>query len=196
VKKSILPKKQKGFAIQGIVIVAIIVVLAVLLFSVVRKQVSLPFSEKGWQNYSSSSLGFSVSYPSSWNVKEEIAETGPDLLISSNDNSAFVRVRGLLDPHLNSAEAISLSIDGYKKMLVLQESVIISDFQIDEIKDGTGGILVSGQFPINGINYRFEERGQLSTAGHALIMRAADVPENFDSSLPVMKKLMDSFKLQ
>lgn len=195
-KKVFLPKKRGVFAISGIIIAIIIVVLAVVLFPILRKQAGFPPSQVAWQGYSSSSLGFSVSIPPEWNVKEERAQSGSDIIISDKKGSSFVRIRGLLDSNLDSADKVSSSIADYKRILTLQEGVVISNFQIGDIKKEVGEFAVSGQFMINDTNYRFEERGQISMARHALIIRAADVPENFDSSWPTLKKIMNSFKLQ
>ena len=155
-----------------------------------------PLTEKPWQDYASDLFGFTISYPSDWSLKEEVAESGPDILISDKTSLAFVRIRAFLDPYLNSAEALTTSIEDYRKMLALQEKTIVSDFRINDLQNNIGGFSAKGEFLINGVTYNFEEQGKLSTQGQVLLMRVADVSENFKTSLPIMKKIMGTFRLK
>ncbi len=149
-----------------------------------------------WEEYTSSTLGFSVSHPADWKISETDAESGPDILVQDSNGYAFVRIRGFVDPYLNSAEALNSSIEEYERNLALQDGVEISSFQSNEMENDVGGFSAIGDFSINDITYRFEERGWLSMAGQVLILRAADVPQNFEASLPTMEKIMDSFEIQ
>lgn len=149
-----------------------------------------------WQDYSSDLLGFSISHPAGWKVNEEVAGSGPDILVSEKNGFAFVRIRGLFDPYLSSTEAVQASITQYKKTLSLQEGVSLADFRREEVSGGVGGFYASGEFVINDTAYRYEERGRLSTQGRVLIMRAADAPASFENSMSVMQKIMNSFTLQ
>ena len=183
---------KKSFAIAGGVI---FIFLAPLLFSPKDKQAGN--SARGqWQVYTSEALGFSLSHPAGWSVKETDAPSGPDILAMDNGGHAFVRVRGFVDPYLDSKEAITSSIAEYQKSLALQEGVRVSDFQKKEIEGNIGEFFAAGEFEVSGSTYRFEERGWLSIAGQVLILRAADAPQGFDESLSTMKKIMDSFKLE
>jgi len=183
---------KKSFAIAGGVI---FIFLAPLLFSPKDKQAGN--SARGqWQVYTSEALGFSLSHPAGWSVKETDAESGPDILALEPKGLAFVRIRGLLDPDLDSEEAIKASVADYRNSLARQEGVLVFDFKTGEIKADVVEFWTEGEFVINGKTYRFEERGQLSLAGQVLIMRAADAPAGFDISKETMEKIMESFKIR
>lgn len=184
-KEFMLQHKKLAVLIVGLLFAG----LAPLLFSF------SPAKPPEQQDYSSQSLGFSVSLPAGWTVKEEDVKSGPDILIMDTKSPAFVRIRGFVDPNVDSPEAIQSSIVEYQKTFAMQTGVSLSDFQTEEIKNNIGGFSASGEFPVKDVTYRFFERGWLSMAGQVLILRAADAPESFDESLPVMKKIMDSFKL-
>jgi hypothetical protein len=155
-----------------------------------------------WKTYESAALGFRVSHPADWYVEETDAPTGPDILILKGAGSgfdgdrAFVRVRGFLDQHVDSPESIQSSIARYEEILAAQTNVIITEFQQWEIENDIAGFQTTGEFVLNGRAYSFEERGWLSMAGQVLILRAADAPENFEASLPVMRQIMDSFTIE
>lgn len=184
-----LTQQKKPLVATGIIVSVILLLIVVLVF--------IKSADRGieWQDSSGSTLGFAVSHPAGWTVEEEDATSGPDILISDANSFAFVRIRGFLDPAIfNNRETIVTSIAEYKKALLLQDGVLLNSFQ-EETGENTGGFLATGEFPINDIVYRFEERGQLfSTLGQVIIMRAADIPKNFDSSIVIMRKIMESFK--
>lgn len=159
------------------------------------KETGLP-AEEQWQEYSSDALGFSVSYPAGWQVTEEAAESGPDILIADGKGLAFVRIRGLFDPYLNSAEAIASSVAKYQTTLASQPGMSISKFQPEDVQGGIGGFMATGGLSINGTPYRFQERGRLSTRGQVLIMRAADEAGAFIASLDTLEAILDSFTLK
>ena len=171
----------KAFVLQhkalALALGVIFLFLAPFLFSFSPKDQRAGNSAGGqWQVYESEALGFSVSHPAGWSVKEADAESGPDILVLDSGGKAFVRIRGFLDPNLDSEEAISSSIAEYQKSLASQEGVRVSDFQTEGIKNNIGGFWLTGEFPVKGSAYRFFERGWLSLAGQALILRAADAP--------------------
>lgn len=188
IKNYLASGKQRLF-FAGIFGLLVLLIILGLIFSSRPRQAQ-------WQDYSSSLLGVSLSHPAGWSVQEEAAESGPDILLLETNGSAFVRIRGFVDPYLDSKEAISSSIAEYQTSLALQDGVSISDFQINDIKDDIGGFWLAGEFEVLGSTYRFEEYGWLSMAGQVLILRAADIPQDFDESLPEMKKIMNSFVIQ
>lgn len=188
----------KGFVTRNKKVLVIVGVLTLVLaggvsvFLLVRK----PPPDGTWLEYSSDALGFSVSYPDGWQVTEEAAESGPDILIADGKGLAFVRIRGLFDPYLNSAEAIASSVAKYQTTLASQPGVSISKFQPEDVQGGIGGFIATGGFSVNGTPYRFQERGRLSTRGQVLIMRAADESGAFDTSVDILDRVLESFTLK
>src|SRR3990167_5170226 len=76
-----------------------------------QKEFVLP---EGWQKYTSGEFGYTIAYPSDWNIKENNNAGSRELLITAPGGSAFVRVAGFIDPSINSAEAIEASMVEYK----------------------------------------------------------------------------------
>jgi len=149
-----------------------------------------------WQQYHSDSLGFSLSHPANWTVTETDATSGPDILIAEQGGSAFVRIRGFLDVNLNSPEAITASVEQYQKSLALQPEVDITSLQSATTDANVSEFTLTGELPVAGSIYSFEEKGLLSTTGRVLLMRAADLPTDFDGSLSTLRAIMDSFTLE
>lgn len=149
-----------------------------------------------WKEYKSAPLGFTVSHPVAWVVKEQSDEGGPDVLVSESQGFAFVRIRGLFDASLSSPEAVKASIEEYRNSLPTQQDTKITKFAASDVEGNIGGFIALGEFMISGVTYRFEERGLLATNGRVTIMRAAAVPRAYDLTIPLMEKIMESFRLQ
>jgi hypothetical protein len=146
-----------------------------------------------WKEYKSASFGYKVSLPQAWTAKEQTGEGGgPDILFSEPQGLAFVRVRGLYDSQINSPEAIKASIDEYKNSFASQGETL-TNFKTGEVQNNVGGFFAFGEFKINDISYRFEERGLLATNGKVLIFRASAIPQAYDATIPLMQKIMTSF---
>ncbi|MBI2448361.1 hypothetical protein HYV44_02255 [Candidatus Microgenomates bacterium] len=149
-----------------------------------------------WQSYTSEQLGFSVLIPDSWKIEEENPPSGPDIMIIDKNSLAFIRVRGMTDLAINSMEMIDSSISRYKNKLAQQDGHSVADFSTENISETVKEFTLSGEFPVNDVIYRYEERGQIATDGRVIIMRATDTPEDFTQSIIAMRKITDSFKLQ
>lgn len=152
-------------------------------------------SDQSLQKYESEILGFSISYPIGWQIKEETPQSGADVLLSNNNSSAFIRIRGIQDQYLHDKTGIDSSIAKYKEILALQDGTFISEFKTDESTENKGGFFSTGEFNINGESYFFEEHGELSSQGRILIIRGFYKPETFEDSIEEMRTIMDSFYL-
>ncbi len=181
------------------IIVSIVVIVVIVLLSASRLPAtpSYVFDYAGdtWQEYRSDEIGYSISLPAGWEVQEEATQSGPDILVSDTNSLAFVRIRGLADPYLNSEDAITSSIAKYEEILSSQEGVDVAVFQAVDYNDGVGGFIVLGEFPVGNTRYSFEEHGVLLVNGDVLMIRAADVPDAFNGSIETMSNIIASFIL-
>ena len=187
-------KNKPWFVWVGGGLLALVILLLVLMIGFRQKEVNVPTAQ--WQEYYSDTLGFSISHPANWTVTETDAASGPDILIAKQDDSAFVRIRGLLDVNLNNTEAIQTSLDQYQKTLALQPDVRITSVQSQDVGEHVKEFTMTGEFPVTGSTFNFEEKGALATTGRVLLMRVADLPDNFEVSLPTMRKIVDSFTVE
>lgn len=185
----------------ALLILAPLLVIIIIAFVILSSGVFFPTHElaysdgEQWQYYSNEEIGYSVSLPIDWKVEEEATASGPDILISDTNSLAFLRIRGMFDPYLNSKETIASSIKQYEAALSLQENTTVYAFVPKEFSDEVGGFVVLGEFPIGDALYSFEEHGILITDSRVFIMRAADSSNTFNDSILVMSDIMASFRL-
>ena len=162
-----------------------------------QKEFVLP---EGWQKYTSGEFGYTIAYPSDWNIKENNNAGSRELLITAPGGSAFVRVAGFIDPSINSAEAIEASMAEYKASFNDKPNEQLEKFQ-SKMQGEIGAFETTGLMLANDVQYRFLERGLLATNGRVLIMRGsvsnaegAITQKEFEELSATVRKIMDSFR--
>ena len=162
-----------------------------------QKEFVLP---EGWQKYTSGEFGYTIAYPSDWNIKENNNAGSRELLITAPGGSAFVRVAGFIDPSINSAEAIEASMVEYKASFNDKPNEQLEKFQ-SKMQGEIGAFEATGLMLANDVQYRFLERGLLATNGRVLIMRGsvsnaegAITQKEFEELSATVRKIMDSFR--
>ena len=162
-----------------------------------QKEFVLP---EGWQKYTSGEFGYTIAYPSDWNIKENNNAGSRELLITAPGGSAFVRVAGFIDPSINSAEAIEASMAEYKASFNDKPNGQLEKFQ-SKMQGEIGAFETTGLMLANDVQYRFLERGLLATNGRVLIMRGsvsnaegAITQKEFEELSATVRKIMDSFR--
>ena len=162
-----------------------------------QKEFVLP---EGWQKYTSGEFGYTIAYPSDWNLKENNNAGSRELLITAPGGSAFVRVAGFIDPSINSAEAIEASMVEYKASFNDKPNEQLEKFQ-SKMQGEIGAFEATGLMLANDVQYRFLERGLLATNGRVLIMRGsvsnaegAITQKEFEELSATVRKIMDSFR--
>ena len=162
-----------------------------------QKEFVLP---EGWQKYTSGEFGYTIAYPSDWNIKENNNAGSRELLITAPGGSAFVRVAGFIDPSINSAEAIEASMAEYKASFNDKPNEQLEKFQ-SKMQGEIGAFEATGLMLANDVQYRFLERGLLATNGRVLIMRGsvsnaegAITQKEFEELSATVRKIMDSFR--
>ena len=162
-----------------------------------QKEFVLP---EGWQKYTSGEFGYTIAYPSDWNIKENNNAGSRELLITAPGGSAFVRVAGFIDPSINSAEAIEASMVEYKASFNDKPNEQLEKFQ-SKMQGEIGAFETTGLMLANDVQYRFLERGLLATNGRVLIMRGsvsnaegAITQKEFEELSATVRKIMDSFR--
>ena len=162
-----------------------------------QKEFVLP---EGWQKYTSGEFGYTIAYPSDWNIKENNNAGSRELLITAPGGSAFVRVAGFIDPSINSAEAIEASMVEYKASFNDKPNEQLEKFQ-SKMQGEIGAFEATGLMLANDVQYRFLERGLLATNGRVLIMRGSVsnaegtiTQKEFEELSATVRKIMDSFR--
>ena len=162
-----------------------------------QKEFVLP---EGWQKYTSGEFGYTIAYPSDWNIKENNNAGSRELLITAPGGSAFVRVAGFIDPSINSAEAIEASMVEYKASFNDKPNEQLEKFQ-SKMQGEIGAFETTGLMLANDVQYRFLERGLLATNGRVLIMRGSVsnaegtiTQKEFEELSATVRKIMDSFR--
>lgn len=185
-------------------IIAILMATGVLKFNVSvepsqQKEFVLP---EGWQKYTSGEFGYSVAYPSGWNLTENNNEGSRDVLMVASEGKALVRISGFMDSSLSSPAAVEASMAEYKTSFESKPNEMLKGFQ-SKMEGNIGGFEASGFMLISDVQYQFLERGLLATNGRVLIVRGAVntsetslTQEEFDAYVSTVKQVMDSFTTQ
>lgn len=156
---------------------------------------------EGWQKYTSGEFGYTIAYPSVWNLTEENTGGKREVLVVAPEGLAFARVAAFRDSSITSQETIEASIAEYKSSLESQTE----DHQVKQFEsrmDGNVGVFgVSGLMLVNDIQYQFLEKGVLAQDGRVLIMRGAaenrmGTQEEFEARSSIVRDILDSFKPQ
>jgi len=162
-----------------------------------KQEAPLP---EGWQKYTSGEFGYSVAYPSEWNLSENNTGGSRDLLITGAGGKAFVRIAGYKDDSLSSKESVEASMAEYKASFNSKPNEQLEKFQ-SKMQEEIGGFEASGLMLVNNVQYLFLERGLLATNGRVLIMRGAVsnaegaiTQEEFEKLSGTVRQIMDSFK--
>lgn len=142
--------------------------------------------------YSNSDLGFSVEYPSDWQKEESLSFISPPGGIN-NQSPEVISITTELLP------TPDFSLDSYTAA-ALNQVESLQDFELLN----SSPINLAG-LPSHMIAYSFTDESQTPLQnlqvwtvkdGMAYVITYGGIPEEFDSSLPVMRKMMDSFSLE
>lgn len=154
---------------------------------------------EGWEKYQSGEFGYSVAYPSGWNVSENNGANSREVVIMTPQNKAFVRIAAFKDESLNSAKTVEDSIAEYKASFDGKETEKLSEFE-SKMNGDVGNFGLSGRMAVGDRVYQFLERGTLAASGRALIVRGAVntsekemTQEEFDALGKTIRQVMDSF---
>lgn len=203
---------NKKILIGGVgIVVAIVVVL--IATGALKLNISVEPSEKaaqqkefvlpeGWQKYNSGEFGYSVAYPSGWNLTENNNEGSRDVLMAAPEGKALVRISGFMDSSLSSKETVEASIAEYKASFENKPNEMLKGFQ-SKVEDNMGRFEAAGLMLINDVQYQFLERGLLAINGRVLLLRGAVntsetelTQEEFDTYVSTVRQVMDSFRTQ
>lgn len=152
-------------------------------------------SQVNMEPYTSTAFGYSISKPVAWKVDEGSSASGLSIMIKEPKSAAFLSIRAMSDKSMNSAEAITASIAQYRTSLSAQPNTTVTDFQTGAVENNVGGFIAKGTMTISSVPFQFEERGLLATNGRVLIMRAATIPQIAEITMPLMRQMMESFKI-
>ena len=183
-----------------VVVVVLLLVTGALKFSVrvgPPQPLAQPAAETAaatkWRTYANKDFGYLISYPPDWILRENTGSSSRDILLTQPGNLGFVRIMGILDPAVNSEDAMRASLQAYKDSFATKPDEVLAAFKSD-IQGAIAGFMAAGKMRLNNQEYIFKERGLMSTKGRVLIMRGAAVTEQQKEILPVADKIMDSFQ--
>ena len=152
--------------------------------------------------YTSGEFGYSVAYPSDWNLQENNDGGSRDVILLAPGSKAFARIAGFKDDSLNSAAAVEASIAAYKASFATKTTEELKEFK-SEMQAEIGGFMASGRMQMGEGIYQFLEKGLLATNGRVLIMRGGvDTSETnltqaeFETHVATVKQIMESFATQ
>lgn len=145
----------------------------------------------GLAPYNNPNLGFSLEYPSVWEKEESLSLTSPQGGMGNRAPEVISVVTEVL-PSSN------FSLDSYTDAAMGQ----VESFENFQLLNSSSSTL--GGLPAHMIVYTFtDEQTPLQNLqswtvkdGMAYVITYGGVPEEFDSSLPALQSVLDSFSLQ
>jgi hypothetical protein len=141
--------------------------------------------------YSNPNLGFSLEYPSDWQKEESLAFVSPQGGIDNRSPEVISITTEVLPTS-------DFSLDRYSEAALRQ----VESFQDFKLLNSSSAILAG--LPAHMILYTFTDESQTPLQnlqvwtikdGVAYIVTYGGVPEEFESSLPALQNVMDSFSL-
>jgi len=149
-----------------------------------------------WQTYSNFYAGYTLRHPPAWKVWDQLnGAAGEDIRIVEPSGAAFVRILWTVDPSIRSPEEVLASVLSYRQSLAVgKDGTKLSDFKSEIIGDYSVKFTASGEFILDDVPYRFEERGEMITGGIMFIKRGAATPATFNAMRPITQTIINSFK--
>ncbi|KKU04328.1 MAG: hypothetical protein UX07_C0040G0011 [Parcubacteria group bacterium GW2011_GWA2_45_30] len=149
-----------------------------------------------WQTYSNFYAGYTLRYPPAWKVRDSLnGVAGEDIRVVGPGGAAFVRILWTADPSIRGSEEVRASVLTYRQSLAEgKDGTKLSDFESEIIGDYSVKFTASGEFILDDVPYRFEERGEMITGGIMLIKRGAAIPSAFNAMRPIIQTIINSFK--
>lgn len=141
--------------------------------------------------YSNPNLGFSLEYPSDWQKEESLTFVSPQ----GGINNRSPEVISVTTEVLPTSD---FSLDRYSEAAISQ----VESFQDFKLLNSSSTMLAG--LPAHTILYTFTDESQTPLqnlqvwtikGGIAYVITYGGVPEEFESSLPVLQSVMDSFTL-
>jgi hypothetical protein len=141
--------------------------------------------------YNNPNLGFSLEYPSDWQKKESLSFASPQ---GTGDRSLE-----LITVDTEVLPSSDFSLDSYTEAAMRQ----VEAFQNFQLLNSSSTSL--GGLPAHMIEYTFTDETQTPLQsfqawtvkdGMAYVMAYIGVPEEFESSLPALQSVLDSFSLE
>jgi hypothetical protein len=142
--------------------------------------------------YINPNLGFSLEYPSDWQKEESLSFVSPQ----GGMNNRAPEVISVITEVLPS---LGYSLDSYTDAAMSQ----VETFQNFQLLNSSS--ITLGGLPAHMIVYTFTDESQTPLQnlqawtvknGTAYVMTYGGIPEEFNSSLPALQTLMDSFRLE
>ncbi len=143
-------------------------------------------------SYSNPNLGYSIEYPSTWQKEESLAFISPPT--SPSDRSPeIVTITTELLP------ASDFGLDSYSEAALSQ----VETFQDFNLLNSSS--ITLGGLPAHMIVYSFTDQNQTPLQnlqawtvkdGMAYVITYGGIPEEFQSSLPALQNIMDSFRFE
>jgi hypothetical protein len=141
--------------------------------------------------YNNPNLGFSLEFPSDWQKEESLSFTSPQ-------GGAGNRAPEVINVVTEVLPSSDFSLDSYTDAALGQ----VESFENFQLLNSTSTTL--GGLPAHMIVYTFtDEQTPLQNLqawtvkdGMAYVITYGGVPEEFDSSLPALQSVLDSFSLQ
>ncbi|MDP1743872.1 MAG: hypothetical protein Q8L51_03770 [Candidatus Amesbacteria bacterium] len=149
----------------------------------------------GWKTFSSKQYGYSLKYPSNWQVQENNTKDTREILVSAKDKSALVKINAYHDPSMTTTDKVTKAIAEMKNKMKTDKNLRVTAFK-DSLEGQVGGYIAQGYQKFDTEEWRFENRGLLATNDRVLIMHGAVKPSSPATQWKIIYEIMESFALE
>ncbi len=146
-----------------------------------------------WQAYTSSKFGYSVSYPSDWQLLDGNTDTSRQIMVKDNINLGYVDIQAFFDKTLGEAGKLQEAINTLEQKFRSDPGLKVDKFK-SSVEGKVGGYITTGEQTINNEQYNFENRGLLGTNGKVLLFHGAYKKTAPTDYLQKIEKIITSFK--
>lgn len=166
------------------------------LSALVIGSVTLVLSKRtpAWKTFHSNQYGYSIKYPNNWQVKENNTPDTREILVTANDKTALVKINAYHDPTMTTTDKVTKAIVAMKDKMKTDKNLRITAFK-DSLDGQVGGYIAQGYQKFDTEEWRFENRGLLSTNDRILIVHGAIKPPFPPEQWKIVYEIMKSFSL-
>lgn len=146
-----------------------------------------------WQGYTSAKFGYSISYPSDWQLLDGNTDTSRQIMVKDNINLGYVDIQAFFDKTLGEPGKLQEALNTLEQKFRSDQSLKVTQFK-SSVEGKIGGYITTGEQTLNGEQYNFENRGLLGTSGKVLLFHGAYKKTAPADYLQKIEKIITSFK--
>lgn len=121
-----------------------------------------------YKTYKSSQYGYSVTYPTDWELFDGNTPTSRQILVKQFDGLATVDIRAFFDKALSDTDYMQSSMDEMSEKIKGTSGITVDKYD-SAVIGNRGRYAITGTQTINSVDYIFLNMGELTTDGRVIV---------------------------